>query len=177
MHTHGITSQLPAKLTDGLHEWRALDVANRATHLGNDEVKILFTFTQHPTFNLVCDMWHHLNRLTQIVSATLAVDDGFVDTPRSDRVVACGVNAGKPLIVAQIQVSFHTVNRHVAFAVLIRVQRPRVDVDIGVELLDGNLVTPRLKQLAYRGRDNALTQRGNHTTRNEDILCAHILLF
>ena len=41
MHTHGIATQLPTQLSDGLHKWCALDVADGASHLGDDEVKNL----------------------------------------------------------------------------------------------------------------------------------------
>ena len=39
MHTHGITSELPAQLSDGFHEGGTLDVADGAAHFGDDEVE------------------------------------------------------------------------------------------------------------------------------------------
>ena len=52
--------------------------------------------------------------------------------------------ACEPFIVAQIQIGLHTVYRHVALTVLVGVQRTGVDVDVGVELLDGHFVATRL---------------------------------
>ena len=39
--------------------------------------------------------------------------------------------------MAKVKISFGTVFCYIAFAVLIRVERPGIDVEIGVELLDG----------------------------------------
>ena len=103
----------------------------------------------------------------------LAVDDGLVDAACRDAVVARGANAREPLVVAQVEVGLETVLRHVALAVLVRVQRPRVDVDVGVELLDGNLVAACLQQLTDAGGDNALSKLGNNAARDENVLCIH----
>ena len=103
-------------------------------------------------------MRHHLNGLAQVVAVALAVYNRFIDTPCGDAVVAGGVNARKALVVSQIQVCLETVLRYVAFAVLVRVQGSRVNVDIRVELLDGDLVAACLQQFAYAGRNYALTK-------------------
>ena len=146
MHTHGITPQLPAQLSDGLHERRTLDVADSTTHLCNHEIQLLLLLilTEHPALDLIRDVRHHLDGLTQIVAMALTVDHRLVDATCGDGVVAGGVNACKTLIVAQVEVGLHTIHRHVALAVLIGVQRPWVDVDIGVEFLNGDLIATRL---------------------------------
>ena len=137
---------MPAQLSDGFHKRRTLDVTDRTAYLSDHEVESLVeTLTQHPPLDLVRDVRHHLDRLTQIVAVSLTVDDGLVDAARSDRVVAGGVNTRKPLVMSQVEVGLHTVHRHVTLAVFIGVQRARVDVDVGIELLDGHLIATRLK--------------------------------
>ena len=58
--------------------------------------------------------------------------------------------------MSQVEVGLHTVHRHVALAVLVGVQRARVDVDVGIELLDGHFVPTCLQQFADRGGDDSL---------------------
>ena len=109
-------------------------------------------------FYLIGDMRHHLNRLTEIVAATFTLDDAEVDSTRCHAVVACGFDACKALVVTEVKVSLKAVGCHIAFAVLVRVQRTRVDVDVRIKFLDCYLVSAGLKKLAQRGGDDALSQ-------------------
>ena len=45
------------------------------------------------------------------------------------------------LVVPQVQIGLRTVHRHVTFPVLVGVERAGIDVDVRVELLDGDLVS------------------------------------
>ena len=100
----------------------------------------------------------------------LTVDDGLVDAPCRYRVVSCCEYACKSLVVSQVQIRLETILRHVALTVLVGVQRARVDVDVGVELLDGYLVAASLQQFADGGGNNALSQRRNHAACDKNIL-------
>ena len=93
-------------------------------------------------------MRHHLDGLAQIVAPPLTLDDAQIDAPCGHTVVTGGLNAGKPLVMAQVEVGLHAVGCHVALTMLIGVQCSRVDVDVRVELLNGNMVAPCLQQLA-----------------------------
>ena len=92
-------------------------------------------------------MRHHLNRLAQIVAVPFAVNHRLVDASRRNRVVARGVYARKPFIMSQVEVGLETILCHVALAVLVGVQRPRVDVDVRVEFLNCHFVAACLQQL------------------------------
>ena len=81
-------------------------------------------------------MRDNLHCLSQIVAAAFLVDYALVDTSGGNVVGARGANVGESLVVAQVEVGLVPVDGHVAFAVLIRVERTGVDVDVGVELLD-----------------------------------------
>ena len=134
---------MPTQLADGFHKGGTLDISDSATHLRDDEVEFLtlLVLAEHTPLDLVGDMGHDLYRLTEVVAMPLAVDDGLIDAPRGDTVVTGGMNTCKPFVVTQVQVGLETVIRHVALTMLVGVQRPWVDVDVGVELLDGHLVT------------------------------------
>ena len=121
-------------------------------------------------------MRHHLDCLAEIVTVTLPVYHRFVDASCGNRVVARRVNTRKALIMPQVEVSFHTVHRHVALAVLVGVQRSWVDVDIRVEFLNSDLEATCLQQFTDAGRDDALAKRGNHTASDEDVFCIHLNL-
>ena len=97
VNADSVATQLPAQLTDGLHEGGAFDVADGAAHLGDDEVEllVLFVLTQHTTLDFVGDVGHHLDGLAQVVTLALAVDDRLVDAAGGDAVVACGVDPVK----------------------------------------------------------------------------------
>ena len=157
MHTHRITSQLPAQLSDGLHKRGTLNVADSTAHLRDDEVKI-FTFPQHPPLDFIGDVRHHLNRLTQIVATALAVYHRLIDTPCGDGVVAGSLNTRKPFIMPQVQVGLHPIHRDVAFPMFVRVQCPRVDIDIRVEFLNRHLIAACLEQFADTGGDDSLSE-------------------
>ena len=160
MHADRIAPQLPAQLSDGLHKRCTLDVANGAAHFSDDKVELLalYVLAQHAPLDLVGDMRHHLNRLAQIVAMTLTIDDRLVDTSCGDRVVTGGVNARKPFVMSQIEIGLETILRHVALTMLIGIECAWIDVDIGVELLDSDLIAACLQQLADAGGDDTLTK-------------------
>ena len=178
VYRHRVAAQLPAQLADGLHKRRTLDVADGAAHLRDDKIQLLvgLVLAQHAPLDLVRDMRHHLYGLAQVVSPSFAVDNGLVDSPGGDAVVAGGVDIGETLVVPQIQVRLHAVHGDIALAVFVRIQGARVDVDVGVELLDGDGIAARLQQFADAGRDDALAQRRYHAAGDEDIfrICVHL---
>ena len=55
-------------------------------------------------------------------------------------------------------------------AVLEGVHRAGIDVDVGVELLDGDPEAPALQEPAQRGRSQALTERARHPAGDEYVL-------
>ena len=79
----------------------------------------------------------------------------------------------------KVEVCFHTVNGYVALTVLIRIESARIDIDIRVKLLNGDVVASGLQKLADRRRDDSFTKRRNHTASDEDILsfCHDVIFF
>ncbi len=59
--------------------------------------------------------------------------------------------------MSQVQVSFVAVHGDIALAMLVGVQCTRVDVDVRVKFLDGDIVSTGLQQLADRGGDDAFS--------------------
>jgi hypothetical protein len=72
--------------------------------------------------------------------------------------------------VAEVEVRFGAVVGDVDLPVLVRAHRAGVDVDVGVELLQRDLVPVPLEERPYRGRGEAFAERGNDAARYEDVL-------
>ena len=151
VHAHGISAQFPFKLANGLEEGQAFDVAHRAADFRNHKVVVVFLAEiEHVALNLVSDVRDYLNGLAEVVAAAFFLDDALVDAPRGDVVVARSLNARKAFVVTEVEVGFLPVVGNVALAVLVRVKRPRVNINVGVELLNGNVETSGLQQFADR---------------------------
>ena len=147
------------ELADALQVGERLDVAYRASDFGNHEVElVLDAQLLDVALDFVGDVGHHLDGLPQIVATAFFFDDVLVDAPGGDVVGMGGADACETLVVPQVKVGFQSVFRHVALAVLIGVERAGVDVDVGVKLLDGDVVASCLKQFSDGGGDDAFSQ-------------------
>jgi hypothetical protein len=132
-----VASLVHLKLAQGFEERERLDVAHRAADLGDHDVDVL-CFRDEPDalLDLVGDMRDHLHRAAEVVAAPLPPDDRVVDRAGGDVGAARGVDVGEALVVAEVEVGLRTVFGDEHLAVLERAHRARVDVDVGVELLD-----------------------------------------
>src|SRR5690606_33785326 len=59
---------------------------------------------------------------------------------------------------------------HIDFAVLERTHGARIDVDVRIQLEQGDLQTPRLKDGTQGCGGNSLAQRGDHTPGDKNIV-------
>ena len=161
--------QLLAELADRLEERQALDVADRAADLDQHEVDALARIGQDEAFDLVGDVRDHLHGGAEIVAAPLLLQDGLVDLAGGDVVALGGRDAGEALVVAEVEVGLGAVVGDEHLAVLVGAHRPRIDVEIGVELAQPDLVAARLQQRAERRGRRALSQGGDHAAGDEDV--------
>ena len=74
------------------------------------------------------------------------------------------------LVVAEVEVGLGAVVGDEDLAVLERAHRARVDVEVRVELDEGDLEAARLEDRRQRCRRDALAERGHHTAGDEDEL-------
>ena len=72
--------------------------------------------------------------------------------------------------MSEVEVCFATVIGHEHLSVLVGVHRPRVKVDIGVELLHGDSKSTHLEKTTERTGGQPFTERADHTTRYENML-------
>ena len=146
MDAKSVVGEFPAELTNGFEERLTLDVAHGATYFGDNEVVVArFAQEQHIALYFVGDVRDNLYGFAQIFAAAFALNHILVDTTSGDVVGASGAYAGKALVVTEIEVGLLTVDGYIAFAMFIGVERAGVDIDIGVELLNGYLIASRLE--------------------------------
>ena len=90
-------------------------------------------------------MGDDLDGSPQIVTPALLGDDLGVDAPGGHAVAApCG-NAGEALVVAEVQIGFRAVVGDEHLAVLVGAHSAGINVEIGVQLAQTDLVAPRLE--------------------------------
>ena len=76
----------------------------------------------------------------------------------------------EPLVVAEVEVGLAAVVGDEHLAVLERVHRAGVDVDVRVELLHRDPQAPQLQQAAEGGRGEALAEGAGNASGHEDVL-------
>ena len=108
--------------------------------------------------------------LPEVVAAALLREDRAVH--RAGREVRPPVQVGveEPLVVPEVQVGLGAVVEDEHLAVLERVHRPGVDVDVRVELLEDDLETAGGEEAAEGGGGDPLAETGGDTARDEDVL-------
>ena len=71
--------------------------------------------------------------------------------------------------MTEVQIRLRTVLGDIAFPVFVGVERPRVDVEIGVKFLDGDAETSGLEQFGQGGGNDAFSLGGSHASGDKDI--------
>ena len=165
-------AEVHAQLADGLQERLALDVAHRAADLDDGHV-LVGGQAEDGALDLVGDVRDHLHRAAEVVAAPLLLDDAEIDPAGGVVVVLAHGHAEEALVVPEVQVGFGPVVGDVDLAVLKGVHGAGVDVDVGVELLNGDLEPPGLEQRADGGGGQPLAQGGQHASRHENKLGLH----
>ncbi len=148
-----------AHLADGLEERQALDVADRPADLDDHHVRVaVAAHADDPLLDLVGDVRDDLDRAAEVVPAALLGDDRGVDAAGRDVGALGQVLVDEPLVVAQVEVRLRPVVGDEHLAVLVGRHRPRVDVDIGVELEDRDTETAGLEQAPDAGGGDAFPE-------------------
>jgi len=150
---HVAPAQLVADLAGRFEERQRLDVAYRSADLRDDDVRLGAVragsvLRTHPRHDLVGDVRDDLDGLAEVFAAALAGDNPLVHLAGGRVGVALKLGVEEALVVADVEVGFRTVFCHEHFAVLERVHRARVHVDIRVELLHDNREAARAKEPA-----------------------------
>ena len=157
------------ELADRLEERQRLDVADRAADLGDHEVDVAGLGHQlDPLLDLVGDVRHDLDGRAEVVAAALAADHRVVDAAGGDVRRAARVRVGEALVVAEVEIGLGAVLGDEHLAVLVRRHRPRIDVDVRIELLELDAQAAGDQQPPDRRGGDALAERGDDPAGDED---------
>ncbi len=118
---------------------------------------------------------NHLHGLAQVIAAALLLDHRLVHLTGGEVVEARQLAGGEPLVVAEIEIGFGAVLQHIDFAVLKGAHRPRVDVEVGIELLDPHHLPALLEQRAERGGGESLAQGRDHAAGDKNVFHRRLL--
>src|SRR2546421_7480710 len=161
---------LLTELADGFEEGHAFDVSDRPTDLDEDDVGVfLLPDLAEQRLDLVCDVRDDLHGLSEVVAAALLLNDRPVDLPRRDVVVPGQIHIEEPLVIPEIQVDLRPVIEDEYLPVLVRVHRPRVHVQVGIDLDRTDLQSLRLQEDAAGRGAAALPKTRQTATRDEDM--------
>ena len=150
VYAKSISAKFPFKLAYALKVRKTLYVAHRSAYLGYDKVIVVLLSQQlYITLYLVRDMRYHLYCLSEIISAPLLVYHRLVYASGCYVVCLGCLYTRKTLVVSEVEVCLMPVHRHITLSMLIRVQRSRIDVDVWVEFLYCDVISPCLKELTY----------------------------
>ena len=148
---------IEAELPDRLEKRHALDVADSAPNLDQHDVHVAGG-RPDSVFDFVGDVWNDLYRPSEVVAAALLLDHRQIDLAGRPVAVPCGHHAREAFVVAQIQVRLRAVVCDVHLAVLVRAHGSWIDVDVGVELLQGHRVSVVLEESPDRRGRQPLAQ-------------------
>ena len=170
VHEHAaVAADVDGELADRLEHRQRLDVAHRAADLRDHDVDVLGLRDQlDAVLDLVRDVRDDLHGAAEVVAAALLADDGVVDRAGRDVRAARGVRVREALVVAEVEVGLRAVLGDEHLAVLERRHRAGVDVDVRVELLQGDLQAAGDEQPADRGGGDALPERRDDPAGDED---------
>ena len=139
--------EFPLQLTDRFHEGLRLHVADSAADFGEDDVIVArLAEEEHPPLDFVRDVGDDLDGLAQVRALALAGNDGIVDPSGRHIVGLGGMDAEETFVVTEVEVGLRAVFGDVAFPVLVGIERSGVDVDVGIEFLDGDSEAPGLQE-------------------------------
>ena len=160
-----------AHLADRLEERQALDVADRAADLDDHDVRrAVARDARDPLLDLVGDVRDDLDRAAEVVPAALLRDHGLVDAARGHVGELGQVLVDEPLVVPEVEVRLGAVVGDEHLAVLVRAHRPRIHVDIRIQLEDGDPKAAGLEEPPDARGGDSLAQRGGDPSGHEDIL-------
>src|SRR5262249_17983060 len=149
--------QIIAELSDRFEIRQALDIADSAADLAQDEVEFIVAVANE-VLNGVGDVRNNLDGRAQIIAAPLLSENFLIDTAGRNIVLARRRTTGEPLVMTQVEIGLGPVVGDENLAMLIRRHRARVDIQIGVELAQSHFVSARLQERAKRRRCETLTE-------------------
>ena len=165
---------LVLKLTDRLKKRLALDISDCTAHFDDGDFSIFCSrIPIEFALDLIGDVGDNLYGTPAEVAAALFLEYGPVDFSGGDVGVFCQTLVYKALIVAKIQVCLCPVVCDKYLAVLYRIHRAGIDIDIRIEFLHGNSISSGLQKTSERCGGDPFAETGYNTSGNKYIFYSH----
>ena len=147
MHEGAVVGAEPeAELAHSLQKWQRFDVPHRAAHFDDGHFHGVGSADARAALDVfldfVGDVRDHLHRFAQIFATALFFDHALIDAAGGEIVGLLHARFDETLIVPQVKIGLGAVISHEHFAMLERRHRSGIDVDIGIELDQGDLQAP-----------------------------------
>ncbi len=151
VHAQAVLPEFPAQLAHSFEIRQRLDVADGAAYFGDYEIVVAgFPQELHTTFDFIGDVRYNLHGLAKIVAAAFLIDYALVDSAGGNVVCLGSAHIGEAFVVPQVEVGLMAVFGNIAFAMFVGVESARIDVDVRVELLNGDTESSGFKQAGQR---------------------------
>jgi hypothetical protein len=137
-------SPVEAELADGLQEGERLDVTHGSAHFDDGHIGAL-GILDDLALHLVGDVRDYLHRAAQVIPSALLVDDGKVHLAGGEVALLGEAGIGETLVMPQVQVGFGAIVGDEDLPMLERRHGSRVNVNVGVQLLQRNPQTTRFQ--------------------------------
>ncbi len=168
VHETGVVAaELQAHLPDGFQERQGLDIAHRAADLDDGHVRIAGSGANE-MLDLVGDVRDDLHCATQVVAPALLANDTLVDLAGGEVVALQHPGVDEALVVAEVEIGLGAVLGDEDFAVLERAHGARIDVDVGVELEEGELDAAGFENCRQGGGSDTFAKGGDYAAGDKD---------
>ena len=114
-------------------------------------------------------MGNDLHGLPEEISSSFLFDDRAVYFTGGDIMGSGEFDIKEPLIITKIEIHFAAVPEDEHFTMLCRVHRPRIDIQVGIDLDGSNPVATVLQDTPDRSCGDPFSQSAHHTAGNNDI--------
>ena len=95
-------------------------------------------------------MRNDLDSFAEVFALALVVEHGLVHLAAGEVIEPRQLAIGKAFVMAKVEIGFGPIIQHIDFAMLVRIHGARIDVEIRIELLQGDLQTTIFQQRAER---------------------------
>ena len=150
-----VGAELEAHLAHSFEEGQRLDVAHGSADFDNRHVHRIRLAEARTAFDELLDFVGHMGNdldcFAQVVTAALFVEHAFVNLTGGEVVGLAHARFNETLIVAKIQVSFCAVVGDEHLAVLQGRHGPGINVEVGVQLDEGDCQAPRFEDRSKGG--------------------------
>src|SRR5688572_17891215 len=103
-------------------------------------------------------MRHDLDGFAEVFTVTFLCNDVIIDASGGDIIAPGGGDIQKTFVMTEVEIGFGAVVGDVAFAVLVGVERTRIDIDVRIKFLNSYFEPSGLQQLTQRSSNDSFSE-------------------